>query len=85
MKLDPKHWDFQEVEGDPRKAHYWLDMHEEDDYDVIWLLGFTWRRQRGYQSKWGCSEAVADMLGIPDSWRFDPMTLWAALSKKVTI
>lgn len=85
MRLDPAHWDLIEVDGDPRKAHYWLDMHEGDGYDVIGLLGFIWRRQRGYQDKWFCSEAVAEMLGMQESWRFDPMTLWAALSKRRTL
>jgi hypothetical protein len=50
-----------------------------DRYDVLGLLGFVWRRQTGTQSKWFCSEAVAAMLGFPEPWRFDPMTLWAAV------
>ena len=85
MRLDPAHWDLVEVDGDPRKVHYWLDMHEGDGYDVLGLLGFVWRRQKGYQDKWFCSEAVAEALGMQESWRFDPMTLWAALSKRSQI
>jgi hypothetical protein len=85
MRLDPANWDLVEVECDPRRAHYWLDLHEEEGYDVLWLLGFTWRRKTGYRTKWGCSEAVAEMMGMPDSWRFDPMTLWASLTKRKTL
>ena len=81
MRLNPAHWDLIEVGGDVRAAHYWLDMHESDGYDTLGLLGFVWRRQTGTKTKWFCSEAIAEMLGMKESWRFDPMTLWAALSR----
>jgi len=78
MVLDPDHWDVVEVD---RSAipEIWLRVHKGDRYDVLGLLGFVWRRQSGDQRKWFCSEAVAAMLGFPEPWRFDPMTLWAAV------
>jgi len=78
--LDPEHWDLVEVGGSPAKAWAWATEHEEERYDVLGLLGFMWRRQSGEQRKWFCSEAVAAMLGMPEPWRFDPMTLYSALT-----
>ena len=43
------------------------------------LVCYWLRGQIGDQRKWFCSEAVAAMLGFPEPWRFDPMTLWAAV------
>ena len=36
---------------------------------------------RATKARWICSEAVAEMLDMPESWRFDPCSLWAALSR----
>lgn len=80
IALDPEHWELREVIGDRAKALQWLEDHKGQGYDVLGLLGFVWRRIEGARKRWFCSEAVAAMLGLPDPWRFDPMTLWAALS-----
>ena len=78
MMLNPEHWDIVEVEC-PALPEIWMHLHRGQGYDVLGLLGFVWRRQIGDQRKWFCSEAVAAMLGFPEPWRFDPMTLWAAV------
>ena len=80
MRLDPAHWDVLPVGGDPSYAYAWLLEHEEESYDILGLLGFAWRRQQGAQNRWFCSEAVAAMLGWPNPWRLDPMSLWAAMA-----
>ena len=41
---------------------------------------FRWR-ERGSDSKWFCSEAIADCLGYRDAWRFDPNTLFVVLRR----
>ena len=82
MRLDPAHWDLVDVQGGVKHAEYWHVTHEHEGYDVLGLLGFGWRRQSGDKTLWFCSEAVAEMLGMQESWRFDPMVLWAALSKR---
>lgn len=83
MKLDPAHWDIVTVPHVTplmrARALDWLDMHEADGYDVLGLLGFVWRREKGWQSKWFCSEAVAAMLGYAEPWRFDPMNLFSTI------
>jgi len=80
MHLDTAHWDIVSVESDAL-PETWLHAHKGERYDVLGLLGFVWRRQTGNQRKWFCSEAVAAMLGLQEPWRFDPMTLWAAVTR----
>lgn len=78
IDLHPDRWDLVEVPDTPA-AWDWLRAREEEKYDLLGLFGFVWRRQTGGSRKWFCSEAVADMLGFPESWRFDPMILHSAL------
>lgn len=79
MKLDPDHWDLVDVEGDVSRALQWFRDHRGEDYDVLGLLGFIWRRGTGDRTKHVCSAAISAALGFPDPWRFDPMTHHAAL------
>ena len=82
MRLDLAHWDIVPVAGDPAQAWAWLLEHEGEGYDYLGLVGFIARVLGHDKERWVCSEAVADMLGIPESWRFDPCSLWAALSRQ---
>lgn len=59
-------------------------MHCGQGYDLLGLVGFVARVLGQDKSRWVCSEAVAAMLGVPDAWRFDPCSLWAALSREMT-
>ncbi|GAA4425762.1 hypothetical protein [Acidovorax lacteus] len=82
MWLNPEHWDVVPLPGyvSPSVAYQWAYDHAGAGYDVLGLIGFVWRPQRGAPRRWFCSEAVAAVLGYPEPWRFDPMTLWAALA-----
>lgn len=82
MRLDPAHWDIVPVAGDPAQAWAWLREHEGEGYDYLGLVGFIARVLGHDKERWLCSEAVAAMLGVPESWRFDPCSLWAALSRQ---
>ena len=53
----------------------YLSQHDGDGYDWLGLLGFVIRRIRGFGGRRFCSEAVAEILGLRDPWRFDPATL----------
>lgn len=79
--LDPDHWDFLDVPFDVDEAHVmqWMLLHEDDEYDTLGLAGHVWRRGTGNRRKRICAQAVAEMLGMPDAWRFDPMNFYAAL------
>ncbi|SFB96938.1 hypothetical protein SAMN05216344_106135 [Polaromonas sp. OV174] len=81
MRLDPAHWDVIEVGGDAAAAWAWLAEREGQGYDYLGLLGFVARVLGHDKGRWVCSEAVAAMLGMPDAWRFDPCSLYAALSR----
>lgn len=81
MRLDPAHWDLVPVAGDVHDAWHWLARHEGEGYDYLGLLGFVARALGHDKVRWVCSEAVAQMLDMPESWRFDPCSLWAALSR----
>lgn len=81
MRLDPAHWDLVPVAGDVHDAWHWLANHDGEGYDYLGLVGFIARVLGHYKARWVCSEAVAEMLGLPESWRFDPCSLWAALSR----
>jgi hypothetical protein len=60
----------------------WMRINLGKKYDWLGLFGFVWRRQKGASKRYFCSEAVAEMLGFDDAWRFDPMNLYQALSRE---
>lgn len=81
MHLNPDHWDLIPVSGNSAKAWDWLREHNDQGYDYLGLVGFIARVLGHDKARWICSEAVAEMLDMPESWRFDPCSLWAALSR----
>lgn len=81
MALVAAHWDVIELQGNPDNAWLWLQQHHGQPYDLLGLAGFVARRLGHSKARWLCSEAVAAMLGMPDAWRFDPCSLWAALTR----
>lgn len=81
MHLNPAHWDTVPVGGSAQRALDWLRQHHGQGYDYLGFLGFIARVLGHGKRRWFCSEAAAEMLGMPDSWRFDPCSLWAALSR----
>ena len=80
MRLDPEHWDLAGVDASAQYAWGWLHQHEGAGYDYLGLLGFVARAVGHSQRKFVCSESVAEMLGVPDGWRFDPCGLYAVVS-----
>ena len=81
MHLNLAHWDMVPVAGDVHDAWHWLGQHHGQGYDYLGLVGFIARVLGHDKARWICSEAVAEMVGMPESWRFDPCSLWAALSR----
>lgn len=82
INLSTPDWVVIDIEVTPEqctRAFQWFTDHQGAAYDVLGLIGFLWRPFGGDVNKWFCSEAVAESLGIRDSWRFDPNTLYAAL------
>lgn len=74
-------WDFIDLPGyDEDYARQWFDKNRGAKYDLMGNLGFVFRPITGEKGEWFCSESVAAALGIPESWRFDPNALHAALT-----
>ena len=65
----------------PKAIKAWFVRESGRKYDYLAWLGFLFRRERGSDSKWFCSEAIADCLGYRDAWRFDPNTLFVVLRR----
>ena len=65
--------------GSADAAWAWLNKHKGAGYDYLGLLGFVARAIGHDTSRFVCSEAVAEMLGMSNGWRFDPCSLHAAL------
>ena len=84
MTLNPDHWDVVSVSGSADAAWAWLGKHQGAEYDYLGLLGFVARAFGHHPSRFICSEAVAEMLGMPEGWRFDPCSLYAALAWRET-
>lgn len=84
ITLDPSRWDIVDVPFfvPKSRAHEWSKAHEGQGYDVLGLLGFVVRPIRGSSKRWVCSEAVADVLGFADSWRFDLAVLHSVLTRQ---
>jgi hypothetical protein len=83
IDFNPALWDFvdlpvtAEVAAD---AYLWFIDHAGDAYDLLGNAHFVFSAIGDDKRKWFCSEAVAAALGIPNPERFDPGTLYAALS-----
>lgn len=71
MPLPADKWRIYEVPGDPMAAIAWLHAHDGSPYDSLGLLGFIWRRIKGWRGAWFCSEVAAEILGLTDPWRYD--------------
>lgn len=75
-------WDIVEIDTTLEQygaALEWFHTHNRTPYDLLGLLGFLIRPQRGNSRQYFCSEAVAAALGFKDPWRFCPNTLYVAL------
>ena len=64
-------WDFYELpdrlEDDVRQ---WFRDHRFEPYDVLGPARFALGVLRQTENRWFCHEAIAEALGLPDSWRW---------------
>lgn len=81
MKLNPAHWILLDVDEDYVFAEKWFKDHRGEEHELLGIMGAVWRRLTGEVPRWTSSHAVAAALGYPEPWRFNPMNLWATLSK----
>lgn len=79
IDLNPQHWEVWAIDARPGGAGEWFIDHDGERYDLPGLLGFVFRRVKGFLRAWWCSEAVTASDGWVDPWRFDVATLAAVL------
>jgi len=82
LELDPAEWDLIHIPGDEGDARQWFRDHLGEPYDVFGLFGFVFPRSLQQRRHWFCDEAIAEALGIPDSFRQDPATLPITISQR---
>ena len=80
MTLHPENWDIVDVPFDIEQAKTWLNSKLGVKYDTLGLVGFTFRPITGNHNKLFCSELVAELIGLPAAWRYDPNTLKSTVS-----
>lgn len=69
VNFNNERWKVLELEGDLEKVVAWFELHEGEKYDMFGLLGFVLPWRVSDRSRWFCSEAIAEALGIPLSWK----------------
>jgi hypothetical protein len=74
IEMPADRWRIYEV---PARAmpQAWGLLRASHGYDVLGLLGILWPILGHRTRRWFCSEAVADMLGLPEPQLFDLRTL----------
>lgn len=76
IAINEEEWDVVGVEGNLGLVQGWFVGHVGAKYDYLGLFGFVFRRGVQDQRRWFCSEAIAESLGYPSPWRYDPNTLF---------
>ena len=71
LTLSADKWRVYEMPGEPAEVLAWLQRHRHQKYDWLGLLGFAIRRIKGWADRKFCSEVAAEILGLPDPWRYD--------------
>ena len=79
IEFDLSRWVFVEVVADEAKARAWFDAHAGEAYDLAGTARFVFGFIPQNPRKWFCSEAVAEAIGLHESWRYGPCGLFAAL------
>lgn len=65
-------WDIMEISANEDLVHAWFNKHLGENYDLLGLFGFIFRRGIQNKIEWFCSESVADAMGFEESWRYEP-------------
>ncbi len=73
-------WTLDATPASPHQAAQWARDNQGRLYDWQLILGFLAWVVPHKRSRVMCSEACAEMLGLPDAWRFDPCALRAAVA-----
>jgi len=83
IHFKPEHWDFVDLPEDETAARRWFTIHAGQKYDIWGDARFIIGLARHSNDRWFCSEAMAEALGIPESWRFGPNGLASILRWRI--
>lgn len=71
IELVPSKWRVYEMDIGKETVEKWYQLHKGEGYDLLGLAGFVVRRIKGWFRKKFCSEVGAEIIGLPDPWRYD--------------
>ena len=84
MPLPSAKWDLIDLSTDPllaaRLFTVW-QLTRAKPYDLTGAFGVVFKFREN-PKRWFCSEWCAEVLGLPDSWRFSPNDLAAILRRQ---
>lgn len=80
--MPPSKWRIYEIKsGYTYEVLEYLDKHRGEKYDWLGLLGFVFRRIKGFSKRKFCSECAAEIIGLKDPWRYDLSLLESVVDK----
>lgn len=83
ITVNPEHWTLLELPTADAVNTNWFLERTGQKYDYVGLLCPILKTSLfSSKSKWFCSEAIAEVLGHKDSWRYTPEMLFQIYSKK---
>lgn len=83
IKFDDSRWDFIELPRElfnPDISRAWFKDHLGCKYDFFGLIRFAFDALPERKTKYFCSEACLESLGIKEAWRFTPNAAHALLT-----
>lgn len=81
ITYDPAKWDFVELSDRLEdNVRHFFEQTKGKDYDLIGQIRFLISPLKGSKSGYWCSEWIAHALGMRDSWRHSPNSLYAVLA-----
>jgi hypothetical protein len=80
IDLDSGRWVLKSLPGDPEAVRPWFTAHMGEPYDWFGLFGWVLPWRVSNRRWWFCSEAVAEAMGLPESWRISPNDLHRRLT-----
>lgn len=83
IEFDADKWDVVDVPNglfDEHASRNWFVAHVGRRYDFLGLIRFAFDAIPERKSKWFCSEACLESLGIKDPWRFTPNAAYSLIT-----
>ena len=83
IQLNPNHWVLVDIYGDKDYAERWMSDRLGRGYDWLGLARTKLRWTPDSQTRYFCTEAVAEMLGLEDAASYGPRLLFKVATTKL--